>query len=57
MQGDEESRLRASAVELLEMTVKHDSSLLRKHLLSQVRNNHKLIVRVFVYAMIRNRLP
>eukprot|EP01052_Picozoa_sp_SAG31_P027069 SAG31_NODE_2503_length_5594_cov_1.758326_4_plen_138_part_00 len=34
MLGDSESRLRASAVEILDMAVRHEPSLVRRHLLS-----------------------
>ena len=55
MLDDRESRLRASAVEILEMTVKHDSSLLRQHLLKaegQKAKNfpfYRALVRVLAY--------
>eukprot|EP01051_Picozoa_sp_SAG22_P027287 SAG22_NODE_9057_length_612_cov_1.105263_2_plen_101_part_01 len=52
MIGDREPRLRAHAVEILEMTVKHESSLLRRHLLGQKPKNYpfyRALVKVLAY--------
>lgn len=52
MLADPEARLRASAVEILEMAVKHESSLVRRHLLSQKPQSYpcyRLLVRVLAY--------